>query len=52
MGEDEVHRSILEEAIDNAVMVSQGRMAATEEAEVEQNSGVEEQTLPENTEIL
>ena len=33
----------MEEAIDNAVMVSQGRMAATEEAEVDQNSGVEEQ---------
>ena len=47
-----MHRSILEEAIDNAVMVSQGRMAATEEAEVEQNSGVEEQTLPAESESL
>ena len=47
-----MHRSILEEAIDNAVMASQGRMAATEEAEVEQNSGVEEQTLPADTESL
>ena len=47
-----MHRSILEEAIDNAVMVSQGRMAATEEAEVEQNSGVEEQTLPADSESL
>merc|ERR1719225_1821491 len=51
-GEEEVHRSILEEAIDNAVMASQGRMAATEEAEVEQNSGVEEQTLPAESESL
>merc|ERR1719323_2922655 len=33
-------------------MASQGRMAATEEAEVEQNSRVEEQTLPADTEIL
>jgi len=51
-GEEEVHRSILEEAIDNALMVSQGRMATTEEAEVEQNSGVEEQTLPADSESL
>ena len=42
----------MEEAIDNAVMVSQGRMAATEEAEVEQNSAVEEQTLPADSESL